>query len=136
MPTITQASGHTGPWPLTGKTLGSHKACVQYLQTLFRTDQAGADPKPLPTGEDGTTLQRLVHSKGIERVDRSTARYKVHLGRQFRIPRPDIEAIRTTYNYEERDWVCTGAKLSGVGRGGNYLDGFEYIQPASVTPSG
>ncbi|RYG34501.1 MAG: hypothetical protein EON93_08000 [Burkholderiales bacterium] len=128
MPAIL-ASGHTGPWPLEPKQFPSHGACVAHLEALYDVDKTNADPRPLPEGKDGTTLQRIVHSQGIERVDRNTARYTIHLGRQFRIPRPDINAIRTTYAYQERSWKCVGGRLSGEGRGGNYLDGFEYLQP-------
>lgn len=129
VPVSVRASGHIGPWPLAGQIFRSHSACVAHLESLQREDAAIADPQPISTAEDGTTKQRLVQTKGIEKVDRRTARYAVHVGHQFRMPRPDINAIRTTYSYEERKWVCQGRRLSGEGRNGYYLDGYEYLQP-------
>lgn len=128
-PAIVRASGHTGPWALPEQVFRSHSACVTYLGSLQREDAAMADPQPILTAEDGTTRQRMVQTKGIEKVDGSMARYAVHVGHQFRMPMPDIKAIRTTYSYEERKWVCQGRQLSGEGRGGYYLDGYEYTQP-------
>lgn len=124
------ASGYIGPWPLAEQRFQDQSACVAHLESLRGQDLAMADARPQPAEADGTTLQRMVNTKGLERIDDRMTRYNVHVGRQFRIPRPDIKAIRTTYSYEERDWICERGKLSGKGSGGYYLDGYEYEQPS------
>ena len=117
------ASGQLPPTPLEERVLPSFADCRAFLDTTWRTDQAKADPQPIPE-KDGTR-QTLVYSKGVVVIDDSHLSYEVEEGWQFRRPLLEHRQILTNYSYQRRSYRCDGNHLTGTSTSGYALEGYE-----------
>lgn len=119
------ASGQIGPLVMPDRELASFADCQAYLSAQYAQIQATADLAPI-TNSDGSTIQHLLRSDGV--IGTATAAsLDTHLGTEVRVPLPDIGQIRTSYSYEERSFVCTGATLGEQWLSGYYLEGYAPI---------
>jgi hypothetical protein len=119
------ASGQVGPLVMPDRELASFAECHAYLSAQYALIQATADPAPI-TNSDGSTIQHLLRSDGVI-ATATTASLDTHLGTEVRVPLPDLGQIRTSYSYEERSLICTGATLGEQWLSGYYLEGYAPI---------
>ena len=122
------ASVSLPPLPLPEEVFASQAACVARLESLHAQDLAARHESAPVDSPEGATRRQILRSAGVERIDAETSRYQAHIGRELRIPLPEIGQIRTIYSYEERDLTCAAGRLSGSLRQGQMNDGFAPLE--------
>ncbi len=117
-----EASGQL-PVPPETRTFESHQACVAALDLAAAEDRQQVAPRT--TDANGDTREVALETKGIERIDATTALYDSTLWFHNGKFRPELQQTETTHSYEHFLRRCDSEVMTITGDRGYTLATFD-----------